>query len=544
MAGGGDSLLGNDDFVADRAMLALGQTVGGAGGGNSGINDLSVAGGGDNFSGDDDSAAEIAVGTASAAVGGAGGSNLLIGNLRVAQRGDSLLSDQNGVSDRTMLALGQAGFGASGSNSGIDDLRVAGGGNLFLLDQNLIADGAILTLGLAGLGAGGCNSGLNDLGMAGGDDLLLDSDLTADGALLAVGQTVFLTGLGIARDDLFGVAGGGNGLLSNDDLVAARAVLALGLAGGGAGGCNSGVNDLGMAQCGDLVSGVAVAAGAGMGGVALLRAGGGSDGCGVGVDMDGVGIQYLLESGDQSSMALGSGVVAQIDRAGASISKYGIASVGCIVKCGIGIRNGVMSLYAAAVRKQLVEDYYAALKKAGLTLKQAMPVEMAWLNAITQSRGLPQKYAIVDLGHHTSRVSIFAKGDYIMGKDIEMGGSLLDETIAQNMNMDTFAARTRKESNMEKVLDSEFLIDSYNRIALEVMKAINFYNFTRDAEDTLLKDVYVCGGSSFVEPLCTAIEKATDVRISPISRMLDMGGTNRDMAAYCALSAGAAMQTK
>ena len=209
-----------------------------------------------------------------------------------------------------------------------------------------------------------------------------------------------------------------------------------------------------------------------------------------------------------------------------------------------GIRGGVMSLYAAAVRKQLVEDYYAALKKAGLTLKQAMPVEMAWLNVVSRSKSMPEKYAIVDLGHHTTRVAIFAKGDYIMGKDIEMGGSLMDETIAQNMNIDSFVARTRKESNMDHILDQEFLTDAYNRIALEVMKAINFYNFTRDSEDSLLKDVYVCGGASFVEPLCNAIEKATDVRISPVSRMLDMGGIDRDMAAFCALSAGAAMQTK
>ncbi len=210
----------------------------------------------------------------------------------------------------------------------------------------------------------------------------------------------------------------------------------------------------------------------------------------------------------------------------------------------IGIHGGVMNLYAAAVRKQLVEDYYDALKKAGLTLKQAMPVEMAWLNVITQASALPEKYAIVDLGHNTTRVAIFAKGDYIMGKDIEMGGSLLDETIAQNMNIDAFVARTRKESNMDQVLDNEYMIDSYNRIAIEVMKAINFYNFTRDSEDSLLKDVYVCGGGAFVEPLCTAIEKATDVRISPIGRILGLGGEDRDMAAFCALSVGAAMQTK
>ena len=210
----------------------------------------------------------------------------------------------------------------------------------------------------------------------------------------------------------------------------------------------------------------------------------------------------------------------------------------------IGIHGNVMSLYAAATRKSMVEDYYAALKKAGLTLKQAMPVEMAWLNLITQASGLPEKYAIVDMGHHVTRVSIFAKGDFIMGKDIEMGGSLLDETIAQNQEIDSFVARTRKESNMDNVLDAPYMTDSYNRIAIEVMKAINFYNFTRDTEDTLLKDVYCCGGSCFVEPLCNAIEKATDVRVSPISRMLDMGGINREMAAYCALAAGAALQSK
>ena len=79
------------------------------------------------------------------------------------------------------------------------------------------------------------------------------------------------------------------------------------------------------------------------------------------------------------------------------------------------VKDNVMSLYAAAVRKDIVEEYYSIFKKAGLTLKVATPAEMAWRNLVETANNLPRKLCIVDIGHNTTRVNIFVDGNFVMG---------------------------------------------------------------------------------------------------------------------------------
>ena len=208
----------------------------------------------------------------------------------------------------------------------------------------------------------------------------------------------------------------------------------------------------------------------------------------------------------------------------------------------IGIKDNVMELYAAAVRKEVVEQYYNIFKKAGLTLKIAIPAEMAWLNLISQGKNLPNKLCLVDVGHNSTRVNIFVNGNFVMGKDIEMAGALIDETIAADQKVDAYVARTRKEANMNKILSAEFVNDAYQALAIEVMKIVNYYSYTDTAEGGRLEHLYYCGGSSVIEPLRTALLKATGMTLHHVYRMVNMDETVSDMALYCALAAGAAVQ--
>lgn len=210
----------------------------------------------------------------------------------------------------------------------------------------------------------------------------------------------------------------------------------------------------------------------------------------------------------------------------------------------IGINDGVMDLYAAAVRRQLVEDYYAIFKKAGLTLKVAMPAEMAWLNIIANCDNAPRKLCIVDIGHRTTRVNIFEHGNYVMGKDIEYAGQLLDETIAAELGIDSHAGRTHKETNNKKVQSADFIQGAYGTVALEIMKALSFFNYSSTSEDGELQDLYYCGGCASIEPLRTAIIKSTGMTAHHVCRLLNMTETVSDMALSCALAAGAGLQNQ
>ena len=206
------------------------------------------------------------------------------------------------------------------------------------------------------------------------------------------------------------------------------------------------------------------------------------------------------------------------------------------------VKDNVMELYAAAVRKDLVEQYYAIFKKAGLTLKIATTAEMAWRNLVEAGANLPRKLCIVDVGHNTTRVNIFVDGNFVMGKDIDLAGSLIDQTIADNQQIDAFAARTRKEANMNKVLSAEFLNDAYQTIAIEVMKIINFFNYSDDSQSEPLEHLYYCGGSSVIEPLRTCLLKATGMTLHHVHRLVKLDGASVEQALYCALAAGAAIQ--
>ncbi len=208
----------------------------------------------------------------------------------------------------------------------------------------------------------------------------------------------------------------------------------------------------------------------------------------------------------------------------------------------LSVKDNVMELYAAAVRKDVVEEYYSIFKKAGMTLKIAIPAEMAWRNLIDQTENAPKKLAIVDVGHNTTRVNIFVNGDFVMGKDIEMAGALFDETIAADQQVDSYVARTRKEANMNYVLSSDSVNDAYQALAIEVMKTVNFFAYSDHSEGGHLEHIYYCGGSSVIEPLRVAMLKATGMTLHHVHRLVPMGDVVSDQALYCALAAGAAIQ--
>lgn len=208
----------------------------------------------------------------------------------------------------------------------------------------------------------------------------------------------------------------------------------------------------------------------------------------------------------------------------------------------MGIQDNVMELYAAAVRKEIVEQYYSIFKKAGLNLKVATPSEMAWRNLVAADEHLPKKLCIVDIGHSSTRVNFFVDGNFVMGKDIDMAGAMIDQTIADFQQIDTFAARTRKEANMNKVQSAEFLNDAYQALAIEVMKIVNFFNYSDNAAGGPLEHLYYCGGSSVIEPLRTCLLKATGMTLHHVHRLVKLDGASVEQAAYCTLAAGAAIQ--
>lgn len=202
-----------------------------------------------------------------------------------------------------------------------------------------------------------------------------------------------------------------------------------------------------------------------------------------------------------------------------------------------------LSVYACAVRKNVIDELYTTFKKAGLNLKIACPVEMAWLNLINKKPDLPEKLCIMDIGHSSTRVSIFANGRFVMGKTIDKGGALFDETIIATHSIDRYKARELKESNLENVLMESACQASYQDLTVEIMKILNFYAYSDTRDGAQLNHLYYCGGSARIAPLLSTVLRGTEIEQHHIGDLLNMGDADPDLALQCALAAGAAMQS-
>ena len=200
--------LSNQDFVTDRAVLALGHT------------------------------GFFAV-----------GSHSCVNYFGVAQCINGFLCNQNFFTDRAVLALGLTGIFAVGSHSCVNHFGVAQCRNGFLCLDNSVTDRAMGAFGQTGGGTGGCNSLVNSGSVAlGGNDTLGDLIITT-GTMRSFGQT----GVFAVRGNRFVgnhiVTQRSNGFLCNQNFVTDRAVLALGLTGIFAVGSHSCVGHFGVTQC-------------------------------------------------------------------------------------------------------------------------------------------------------------------------------------------------------------------------------------------------------------------------------------------------------
>ena len=199
-----------------------------------------------------------------------------------------------------------------------------------------------------------------------------------------------------------------------------------------------------------------------------------------------------------------------------------------------------LEIFAAAVRKETIDRSYDMLKRAGLTLKVAIPREMALQNLLIRTPNEPEELCIIDIGTNSTHVYIFARDHFLMGREIEIGSRQIDEAIAAEKQVDTHLARTYKEADMDGVLTSAPVTEIYNNLAVEVMRAVNFYN-SYGNQSAHLNDLYFCGGSSSIEPLREAVRRITEMNTHHIQELIP-GSSKVPETLSCALAAGAALQ--
>ena len=198
-----------------------------------------------------------------------------------------------------------------------------------------------------------------------------------------------------------------------------------------------------------------------------------------------------------------------------------------------------MELFAAAVPRQLVESYTTMLRKAGFKLKMVTPAPMAYTRLIrAHADKVPEDadkdVVLVDIGYSDIVVSLFRGLSYDSARTIDYGCSELDRIIADIKGIDPYTAGSYKFTNFEDVLDDPECLGLCDRIAMEVSKVVNFYNFNNPERE--IEMLCFLGGGARIPQLTQAISDAVSVPATSVEVLLPLEACGQDDSPTCALA--------
>ena len=64
-------------------------------------------------------------------------------------------------------------------------------------------------------------------------------------------------------------------------------------------------------------------------------------------------------------------------------------------------------------------------------------------------------------------------------------------------------------------------MNAYSNIAVELMRALNFYRFSNP--DSVLEHMWLCGGGAVIEPLSETISEMLNIQLHPASDLVPGG---------------------
>lgn len=203
-----------------------------------------------------------------------------------------------------------------------------------------------------------------------------------------------------------------------------------------------------------------------------------------------------------------------------------------------------MELFAAAVSKMTINEYSNILRRAGFKLKTALPREMAYVSLLKDyidrnPLGLNQEFCIINIGNRITCIDIYKGSTHVASKVIEYGCHDIDDAVAKVKNIDPFLASSYVQTNYEDVLSLPESMAVYNRISVEIMKVINFYNFSNP--DNNLQELYYCGSGADCAQLTEAIDKQTDKHTHRMDSLVPPSIAGSESLASCTLALAMAM---
>ena len=181
-----------------------------------------------------------------------------------------------------------------------------------------------------------------------------------------------------------------------------------------------------------------------------------------------------------------------------------------------------LRLFACAALKQKVESYVKIFENAGFRLTHLVPEEYIYSKLCRGEAGVPaagtDSLAIIDLGHTDTRIHILRNGEYDSKRVVDIGIRDVESVIKEVIFSDIYMTRSYKRTNHENILSNEKCLDLYNRIAVEILKSVNFYNYNNRNQE--LRDIYLIGGGAAIESMVDTIKQMTGLTVHTADELL------------------------
>ena len=209
---------------------------------------------------------------------------------------------------------------------------------------------------------------------------------------------------------------------------------------------------------------------------------------------------------------------------------------------GEGEGTTIMELMAVGAQRAVLEDAQNALRKAGLRLTVSAPGLCGYI-ALLRARkdalsAFGEEYGILDLGYQAIRMYMFRGDRHVATRALEVGLSSVDNVLADAYGVDIHLAHTYLMTNFENCQQREECRTAYENIAVELMRAMNFYRFSNP--DSALGDIWLCGGGAVIDALTETIGEMLDIQLHPATELVP-GGEKIDQCYNFAQAIGLAM---
>lgn len=181
-----------------------------------------------------------------------------------------------------------------------------------------------------------------------------------------------------------------------------------------------------------------------------------------------------------------------------------------------------MELLACAMQRSTINGYRHMLRKAKMKAQALVPAESSFGSLIgahiAKNDETPKDRCIVDLGCRTTNIYIFHGKDFAAGKTIDFGMAEFERILAEKTHTEKERVREQIKNGDKNIIASDHATELYTRIASEIVRAVNFYNYSnRDRE---LKEIYLCGGGAGIPRLCNAIWETTKLDVFTAETLL------------------------